>query len=174
MLTWTPADSSRPVNDDDVNCTPWSVLNTSGQPRPSASSNASRQNATSSVFDSRHDSTYRLYQSITAVRYMNPFGMGIYVISVLHTWFTRSIDTFRSRYGYTLCPAPPTDNRGFGYTASRPIKRISRCTRLRLTSCPARRSHDLMPRLPRKGWSVYSLSISAMSAKFSTDSVAGS
>ena len=30
--------------------------------------------------------------------------MGIYVISVLHTWFTRSIDTFRNRYGYTLCP----------------------------------------------------------------------
>src|SRR5471030_2182591 len=61
---------------------------------------------------------------------MNPFGMGIYVISVLHTWFTRSIVTFRSRYGYTLCPAPPTDSRGFGYTASRPIKRVQRLMRL--------------------------------------------
>src|SRR6266436_9016342 len=99
MLTWAPADSIRPVNDADVNCTPWSVLNTSGQPRLNASSNASRQNSTSSVFDSRHDSTYRLCQSITAVRYMNPFGMGIYVISVLHTWSARSIVTFRSRYG---------------------------------------------------------------------------
>src|SRR5450755_4954017 len=126
MLTLAPAASSRPVKDADVNCTPWSVLNTSGQPRCNASSNASRQNATSSVFDSRHDSTYRLYQSITAVRYMNPFGMGIYVISVLHTWFTRSIDTFRSRYGYTLCPVPPIDNLGFGYTASNPIKHIKR------------------------------------------------
>src|SRR6185436_11339808 len=100
MLTLAPADSSRPVNGADVNCTPWSVLNTSGQPRPSASSNASRQNSTSSVFDSRHDNTNRLYQSITAVRYMNPFGMGIYVISVLHTWFTRSMVTPRNRYGY--------------------------------------------------------------------------
>src|ERR1051325_6682081 len=105
MLTWAPADSKRPVNDGDVNCTPWSVLNTSGQPpRHNASSNASRQNSTSSVFDNRHDSTYRLCQSITAVRYMNPFGMGIYVISVLHTWFTRSMATSRNRYGYNLCP----------------------------------------------------------------------
>src|SRR5436309_457320 len=138
MLTLAPAASTRPVNDADVNCTPWSVLNTSGQPRCNASSNAAKQNSTSSVFDSRHDSTYRLYQSITAVRYMNPFGMGIYVISVLHTWFTRSIATFRSRYGYTLCPDPPTDKRGLGYTASRPIKRIRRCTRLRLTTWPSR------------------------------------
>src|SRR5471030_3175574 len=151
MLTWTPADSSRPVNDADVNCTPWSVLNTSGQLWLNASSNASRQNSTSRVFDSRHDNTYRLYQSITAVRYMNPFGMGIYVISVLHTWSARSIVTPRSRYGYTLCPAPPTDKCGFGYTASRPINRISRCTRLRLTLCPSRRSQPLMPRLPRNG-----------------------
>src|SRR5208282_5604635 len=113
---------------------------TSGQPWLNASSNASRQNTTSSVFDNFQESTYRLYQSITAVRYMNPFGMGIYVISVLHTWFTRSIATFRSRYGYTLCPAPPTDSRGFGYTAATPIKRSRRCTRLRLTSWPSRLS----------------------------------
>src|SRR5271167_778547 len=145
MLTLAPAASSRPVKDADVNCTPWSVLNTSGQPWLNDSSNASRQNTTSSVFDSRHDKTYRLYQSITAVRYMNPFGMGIYVISVLHTWFTRSIGTFRNRYGYTLWPAPPTDKCGFGYTASRPISRISRCTRLRLTLCPSCRSQALMP-----------------------------
>jgi hypothetical protein len=32
MLTATPADSSRPVNASAVNCTPWSVLNTSGRP----------------------------------------------------------------------------------------------------------------------------------------------
>src|SRR5580658_11190219 len=114
MLTLAPAAFNRSVNDTDVNCTPWSVLNTSGQPRLSASSKASRQNSTSSVFDSRHDSTNRLYQSITAVRYMNPVGIGIYVISVLQTWSTRSIDTFRKRYGYTLCPAPLIDNRGFG------------------------------------------------------------
>src|SRR3979409_1286143 len=166
MLTLAPAASSRPVKDADVNCTPWSVLNTSGQPWPNDSSNASRQNSTSSVFDNFQESTYRLYQSITAVRYMNPFGMGIYVISVLHTWFTRSIDTFRSRYGYTLCPAPPTDNRGFGYTASRLINRIRRCTRFRLTACPSRRSQALMPRLPKNGWAVYSLSITAISARF--------
>src|SRR5438552_19102598 len=99
MLTLAPADSSRPVKHAEVNCTPWSVLNTSGQPRRNASSNASRQNSTSSVFDSRHDSTYRLCQSITAVRYMKPRGSEIYVISVLHTWSVRSIGTFRSRYG---------------------------------------------------------------------------
>ena len=43
MLTLAPADSRRLVNDADVNCTPWSVLNTSGQPWLNASSNASRQ-----------------------------------------------------------------------------------------------------------------------------------
>ena len=59
--------------------------------------------------------------------------------------------TFRSKYGYTLCPAPLADKCGFGYTASRPIKRISRCTRLRLTLYPYCRSQALMPRLPRNG-----------------------
>ena len=44
MLTATPADSSRPVNASAVNCTPWSVLNTSGRPRLRVSSSISRQN----------------------------------------------------------------------------------------------------------------------------------
>src|SRR5438270_13293961 len=85
MLTATPADNSLPVNASAVNCTPWSVLNTSGRPPLKASSSISRQNAPSSVFDTRQANTYRLYQSITAARYMNPDGSGTYVISALHT-----------------------------------------------------------------------------------------
>ena len=49
--------STRPVNARLVNCAPWSVLNTSGAPPPRASFRAATQNAASSVFDSRHDST---------------------------------------------------------------------------------------------------------------------
>lgn len=44
----------------------------------------------------------RLYQSITAVRYRNPRLMGMYVMSIDHAWFGRSIMAFRSRYGQTL------------------------------------------------------------------------
>src|SRR3954449_8180100 len=113
MLTATCADSGRPVHAPAVNCTPWSVLDTSGLPRPNASSNISRQNAPSSVFDSRQAMTYRLNQSIVAARYMNPPGSGTYVMSADHTWLTRSTATSRSRYGYTSCPRP-ADNFGFG------------------------------------------------------------
>src|SRR5919112_6218049 len=99
MLTATPADSSRPVNAAAVNCTPWSVLKTSGFPNLKASSSISRQNDPSSVFDSLQATTDRLNQSITAARYMNPVGSGTYVISVLQTWSARSAFTPRSRYG---------------------------------------------------------------------------
>ena len=74
MLTATPADRSSPVNAAAVNCTPWSVLKTSGLPDPNASSSISVQNEPSSVFESLQAITYRLYQSITAARYMNPPG----------------------------------------------------------------------------------------------------
>src|SRR3954462_8381980 len=99
MLTATPADSSRPVNAAAVNCTPWSVLNTSGFPALQASSSISRQNPPSSVFDNLQVITYRLNQSITAARYMNPEAIGTYVMSVLKTWSGRTIFTPRSRYG---------------------------------------------------------------------------
>ena len=51
------------------------------------------------MFDSRQAITYRLYQSITAARYMNPAAIGTYVMSVLQTWSGRSTFTPRSRYG---------------------------------------------------------------------------
>ena len=56
-----------------VTCDPWSVLKNSGRPRDNASLSVSKQNPPVNVFDSRHDRTYRLNQSITAFRYMNPF-----------------------------------------------------------------------------------------------------
>jgi hypothetical protein len=64
MLTRTLAASSRPVKALAVNCPPWSVLNTPGLPAANASSSISRQNEPSGVFDSRHATTSRLYQSI--------------------------------------------------------------------------------------------------------------
>src|SRR3954469_25957961 len=99
MLTATPADSSRPVNAAAVNCTPWSVLNTSGLPDPRDPSSISRQNDPSSVFDSPQPITYRLNQSITAARYMSPDGIGTYVMPVLQTWSLLSTFTPLSRYG---------------------------------------------------------------------------
>ena len=87
------------MNDLAVNCTPWSVLKTSGLPPLKASSSISRQNEPSSVFDSRQAITYRLNQSITAARYMNPEVIGTYVMSVLQTWSLLSTVTPRSRYG---------------------------------------------------------------------------
>src|SRR3954465_4685809 len=99
MLTATPADSSRPVNADAVNCTPWSVLKISGFPPLKASSSISVQNEPSRVFDSRQATTYRLNQPLTAARYMNPATIGTYVISALQTWSLRSTFTPLSRYG---------------------------------------------------------------------------
>ena len=82
MLTATPAASSRPAHAPAANCTPWPVSNTSGVPAANASSSMSRQDAPSSVSDSRQATTYRLNQSIVAARYAHPSRVGMYVRSM--------------------------------------------------------------------------------------------
>ena len=56
--------------------TPWSVLNISGLPFLSASFRASTQKPASRVFDSRQESTYRLYQSMMATQIKESSGHG--------------------------------------------------------------------------------------------------
>jgi hypothetical protein len=43
------------------------------------------------VFESFQAKIFRLYQSITATRYRKPLRMGRYVMSIVQTWFGRSI-----------------------------------------------------------------------------------
>ena len=62
--------------------------------------NTSTQESASNVFDNRHANTYRLAQSITAPKYRNPRGIGMYFTSALHTWCGRSISTPCNKYGY--------------------------------------------------------------------------
>ncbi len=76
MLIAAPA-RTRSVNTWAVNCTSWSVLNTSAVPAARVASSISQQNTPSRVFDSRQASNSRLYPSIGAVRYMKPAGRGI-------------------------------------------------------------------------------------------------
>jgi hypothetical protein len=52
-----------------------------GTPFESALSSASKQNLVSSIFESCHLITYRLYQSIIANRHPKPFTNGTYVFN---------------------------------------------------------------------------------------------
>ena len=110
MLIWTKASSSKSVNRLLVNCDPWSLLKVSGRPCDNASfsTSTSTQNPASNVADNRQESTYRLAQSRITTRYKKPRSIGMYVMSVAHTYFARVITRPRSRYGYTLCRAPGT------------------------------------------------------------------
>ena len=75
--------------------------------------------------DTRQASTLRLCQSITAARYTNPLAIGMYVISIAHTWLGLLTSSPRSRYGYTVWPGRRRLVLGFRYSASMPIRRIS-------------------------------------------------
>src|SRR5258708_10979602 len=57
------------------------------------------QNDASIVIDTRHDRIRRENQSSTTARYTKPRAIGIYVMSIAHTWFGRETSTPRSRYG---------------------------------------------------------------------------
>src|SRR6266851_8726237 len=63
---------SRFVNSALVNCTPWSLLKISGVATHKARSSASRQKLVSRVIEISQASTYRLNQSITAIRLNEP------------------------------------------------------------------------------------------------------
>jgi hypothetical protein len=53
-----------------------------------------------------------------------------------------------------------------------PINRISRCTRLRLTTWPTLSSHTAIRREPKNGLCKYCSSINRIKPKFSADSIA--
>src|SRR5210317_2184414 len=115
MLILTALSFSRSVKFLLVNCAPWSVLNTSGLPyRRRACSRASTQKSASRVLDRRQERTLRLCQSIMATRYINPWHIGMYVMSAAHTWLGRSIFRFLNKYGYTLCSGCGRDVLGLG------------------------------------------------------------
>ena len=63
-----------------------------------------------------------------------------------------------------LCPGAGFVVRGFGPSAAMPILRISRCTRLRLTTQPSARSIAVIRREPRNGQAVNNSSIRRISA----------
>src|SRR5208283_2915407 len=106
MLTSTPADSTASINIGEVNCEPWSVLEINGAWRPTrnAASQASTQKAASIVLLNRHPSTYRLHQSITATKYINPVAIGTYVMSEHQTWSGPVTSKSLNRYGYIWWP----------------------------------------------------------------------
>ena len=82
---------------------------------------------------------------------------GTYVMSIAQTWFGRATSRLRNRYGKTRWP---------GW-------RISRCTRLRLSSWPWRRNQRVIWRDPNNGYARYVSSMMRINARFSSASGSG-
>ena len=81
----------------------------------------------------------RLYTSINAVRYINPFFIGIYVISVHQTWLGLLISRFRNKYGFIYTFNPSLLRFFFLYIVSLPIslnRRLIRFGPTRVQSGP--------------------------------------
>ena len=90
-----------------VNWLPWSEFTMPGLPYfRTAFFNTDKLFAASRVFDRFQLTTKRLYKSMIAVRYINPLDMGMYVISIAHTWLGWLIFNPLSKYGlmYSACP----------------------------------------------------------------------
>src|ERR1700727_1754503 len=75
-----------------VYCVPWSELTISGLPCSAIASSSMllHQRALRELLID-HPTILRLYTSMMAVKYINPFFIGIYVMSVHHTWLGRSM-----------------------------------------------------------------------------------
>ena len=143
------------VQSSEVYWQPWSEFIISGAPCPeTAASRTSMELAASSVLCSPHAIMAREYTSITAVRYMNPLLIGIYVMSMDQTCRGRVTASPLSRYGLTYLTLPLLVRLRRGISAMTRIFLISLLTRFGPTIKFIATRSRTVPMTPRAGLSV--------------------